>query len=262
MDKQQSEQKQFLDELGIKSDASMTPEFFTGPEEPRTEELEPEKEEEAEESAKNRRERRLMAKLQAERESNIAMNARIQALAEAQKVKGETEEADFEKLIEPIFGSVDEKGQYDPRRVEATNLLKKALRGAYESAKREAAEEAYSRFAEERQGESQAEAQASDEIDDGMDAVEEKYGLNFGSKKTHDRYLELLEDVSPKDEDGDIREYAFDAAARLLEVELNKSNPRAKELAARSTVRSGSSEGAEGQDQSFYNSLKELGLMD
>ena len=260
MDEQQSENQQFLEELGIKSDAVIEQDAWKGPDS--EQEPGPEQKEEIndEDNLKNRRERRLMAKVQAEREANIALNARLQALSEAQKLRSDTTEADFLKLVEPIYGSADEKGQYDPRRVEATRLLKEALRGAYETAKRESKEETLAALREEREGELSAVAQEEENLDEGMDEVEEKYDINFSSKKTREKYLDILEDVSPKDKEGNIIEYAFDAAARIYQSEEGKSTSRAKELASRSGQRSGSSQGVD--DQTFYNGLKELGLMD
>ena len=264
MEKQQSESNKFLEELGIKSDAGMEPEVFKGPESSAEEPKEEEKTEviAEEDTLKNRRERRLMAKVQAEREANIALNARLQALQEAQQLRSDTAEADFLKLVEPIYGTADEKGQYDPRRAEATRLLKDALKGAYTTAKKEAVQEALRTLREESQGESQAEAEETENLEEGMEYVEERYGINFGSRKAHDKYLDLLEDVSPKDDEGNIKEYAFDAAARLFQAEEGKSTSRAKELAARGGTRSGNSQPSELQDQAFYQGLKDLGLMD
>lgn len=261
----QSENQKFLEELGIRSDAGVEPSAWKGPEENSAQEgtTAPEKEElPAEDNLKNRRERRLMAKMQAEREANIALQARLQALSEAQKLREETTEADFLKLVEPIYGSADEKGQYDPRRVEATKLLKDALRGAYTAAKKEAVEEALAKLNEAREAETAAEREEDENLDEGMDAVEEKYGIDLGSKKNRDKYLTHLEEASPKDEEGNITEFAFDAAARIYQLEEGKTNSRAKELAARSGTRSGSSQPSELQDQAFYNNLKALGLMD
>lgn len=261
MEEQQSENQKFLEELGIKSDAGMEPEAWKGPD---SEEQAPEQKEEVseDESLKNRRERRLMAKVQSEREANIALNARLQALSEAQKLRSETTEADFLKLVDPIYGQTDETGKYDPRRVEATRLLKDALKGAYESAKREAREETLAAIREERDGESSAVAEEEENLETGMEEVEDKYGINFSSKKTHDKYLDILEEISPKDRDGDIIEYAFDAAARIFQSEEGKSSSRAKELASRSGQRSGASQGSDLQDQSFYEELRKNGLMD
>lgn len=267
MDEQQSEQKQFLDELGIKSETGINQDAWKGPEGNPEEGGTPEPEktegdELEEDKLKNRRERRLMAKVQAEREANIALNARLQALSEAQKLREDTQEADFLKLIDPIFGTADEKGVYDPRRAEATRLLKEALKGAYATAKKEAAEDALSRFNERVESESAAVREEEDNLDEGMDAVEERYNIDFSSKKARDKYLTLLEEVSPKDGDENIIEYAFDAAARLYQAEEGKANSRAKELASRSGIRSGSSQQPATQDEAFYSQMKSMGLLD
>ncbi len=262
MNEKKSVENQLLDELGIQSENGLEPSTWKGPEEHENVTESTKEEDSEEESLRNRRERRLMAKVQAEREANIALNARLQAISEVQKMREETTEADFLKIVEPIFGSTDEKGQYDPARVEATRLFKEALKGAYTTAKKEAIEEALSTLHEEQSGESEALHEEEENIDEGMDYVEEKYGINFSDTNVYNKYLELLEEVSPVNRHGGIAEYAFDAAARLFLADEGKSVSRAKELATRSGTRSGSSQPSELQDQTFYQGLKDLGLID
>lgn len=243
-------QAEFLKDLDIEPEDKF--------EKPLTEETEPAKEEESEEDgfkAKNRRERRLLEQNQRLREEAIANAARLQALAEAKALREETVEADFLKAIDPIYGTDS------PEKVEATNLLKKALKGAYESAKREAKEETLKEFDSRKESENNAVAQEEQTLDEMMERIEDDNNIDL-SDTDRKGFLTLLEKLSPKDQKGNIIEYA-DASTvyELYESRKEKPSNRAKELASRSMTRSGQSGESKLADDSTQRFLRDNGII-
>lgn len=233
MDENKSESSQFLEELGIKNTEG---DIFKGPTD--NEETSPESSEQEENSQeeelrlKNRREKRLAAKLQAEREANIALNARVQALSEVGKFREEVGD-DTLKEVEAIFGTDT------PEKVQATNILKKALSGMSERAVQRTLE----KIQKQQGSEVQAVREEESNLDNMMDEIEDNYDIDFSSSKDRQGFLELLEKASPKDADGNIIEYADpDAVAELYISRRDKTSSRARELAARSGTRSGASQ--------------------
>ena len=216
-----------------------------------------EEEETEEESAmklKNRREKRLAQKLQDERESNIALNARLAALAESSAARGEGEET--LKSIERIYG-VD-----SPEAIEATNILKDALKGIRDEAK-EAALEA---FREEKRQEEEALKAEEQELDSIIEDIEDTYTVDLSSAKgkaTRTGFLKLLERMSPKDEEGYIKYYADPTAVweEYQAKSTKKNNSRAKDLSSRTMVRSGASQETKIQNSAQERFLKENGII-
>lgn len=199
-----------------------------------------EKEEDnSEEFSGNRRTRRMAQKAQQYKEEAIALNARLQALAEADKVRTVTEESDFLKMVEPIFGTDT------PEKREATELLKKALKGAHDSAEKSALEKALQSMDVARETETKQIAEEEDNIEEGIEMLEDEYNIDLSpGSKERTNFLTLLERLSPKDKEGNIVEYAdFDATYEIYERNKEKASSRAKELASRSMARSGSSSG-------------------
>ena len=221
--------------------------------EPLTAEEETPKEEETEEDegfkAKNRRERRLLTQNQRLREEAIANAARAQALSEVNKFREEVGDDPLKK-VEAIFGTDT------PEKLAATNILKEALSGMSDRAKQSALNEI-----EERQvNESQAVRKEEQNLDDIADRMEDEYGINMEAEGK--AYFTLLEKLSPKDEDGNVLEYADpDTTAELYLERKGKSNGRAKELSSRSMTRSGASTESKLQDDSTVRFLKENGII-
>lgn len=183
---------------------------------------------------KNRRERRLAEKYQAEREANIAMAARLEAITEAQALRGGEETADYLKTVERIYGTES------PEAREATELLKASLQSLKEEARREAIEA----IREERQVETRAVAEAEQTLDEMVEELEDEFGVDIEGSKTHlAGFLNLLERMSPKDREGNIIQYADHYAVwEEYQDRLSRAaaaNP-AKGLAARSMTHSGS----------------------
>lgn len=250
----QSEQERFLSDLEVKENADVL-------EAPLTEEsAENTETEESSESSemklKNRRERRLAQRLQAEREANIELNARLQTINESKQIREGSEEAEYLKRVERIYGNAT------PEAKEATELLKEALRGVHESAKQEALTEALEKFQSEKANEAKAVQQEEQNLDEILDEVEEDYGIDMSNESDRKGYLNLLEKLSPKDDDGNIIEFADpDATAELYLSRKEKSNSRAKELASRSMVRSGASPESKLEMSSAERFLKENGII-
>lgn len=212
---------------------------------------EPTEEVETDEDKFNRRERRLQSKLQAERESSIALAARLEVLTESQKFQREnTPEVD--ETIARIYGT------NTPEAAEATALLTKAL----SNVKTQATEAALERFREEQQKERDAVQKEEKTLDSMVEEIEDEnhVTLDGQSKKG---FFTLLEKLSPKDSDGNILHYADHHAvweemqSRRKAVEPN----RAKDLASRSMARTGASPQSTVTEDANLRFLRDQGLI-
>lgn len=203
------------------------------------------------EEAKNRRERRLQAKLTAEREANIAMAARLEALSEAKKFSSETD-ADYLKSIERIYGTDT------PEAKTATELLKDAMRGLEKTA----TERALESFREAQRAEAQKLRDEERRLDGFVEEIEDSYGVNMTSDMQKG-YFKMLEKMSPKDNDGNIVEYADPHSVwEVFSEKLQKGGSnRAKDLASRSMTASGASNNAKVVDDATLAFLKEQGII-
>jgi hypothetical protein len=246
-----SEQTEFLKDL----DNSTAEDIFEKPIEQTEENLpteEKETEEQLEMKLKNRRERRLAEKLQSEREANIALNARLQGISEAQKLRNETEESEYLRMLDRIYGNAT------PEAIEATELLKKAFQGVHESAKKSALEE----LQKERQKEAELVAKEESELEDIISSVEDQFNVDLSADKaTRKGFLTLMEKVSPKDKNGNIIEFADAKTVWELYESRKEKSTRAKDLSGRSMVRSGSNPVSTLQDDSTVRFLKENGII-
>ncbi len=224
------EEKNFLDEFNQKQEDPFshfneepTPE--TALEEPVEEEIPSDPE------PKNRRERRLMEKLQGEREAAIALAAKLDAITQSQAAR--TEQAQFLEVAERIYGT------QTPELREATELLKTALLGAKDEAKREALAE-WERL---RQSEQQAVSSAEKRIDEMLENIEDERNIDLSNSPHRAGFLKLLEKMSPKDKDGNITDYADHYAVwEIYESQIKKPVNPAKEVAAR-TMTQGTASG-------------------
>lgn len=212
-------------------------------------------ENEDEGSFKNRRVRRLEEKLQAEREMSIALNERLKVLAEQQNYIKETKGEVDPRLIK-AFGTTDE-GK------ELTRLFQELLNENAEKAKAEALREI-----EERQN-GVAEAQREEEsyIDSQLEALEDLHQIDLTSNapvaiKNRKEFLTLVEKLSPKDENGLIKEYAdFGTTFEIYKANKMKSEPsRAKELAERSmqTSANGNAPQVDNRPMTFARAEQEI----
>ena len=206
---------------------------------------------ETDEEKFNRRERRLAAKLQAERESSIALAARLEALTEAQKSRQGSEPVEYLKSIERIYGT------NSPEATEATELLKTALQGV----EQRATERALEQFRMEQQQERDTVAVEERNLDGMIEDIEDEIG-DVMDDQSKQGFFKLLEKLSPKDKDGNIVEYAdHHAVWEELQARRQPQVNRAKDIAARSMVQTGSSPKTSVETDSNERWLRENGII-
>lgn len=255
-----NEQEEFLKDLNVDPnkvdvlDQPLVPEPVKETEENKNEigEVEGNDDESGEDGKpRNRRERRLMQRLQAERESSMFLAGKLEARTEAQK--SVTEEEDYLKTVEQIYGNDT------PEKQIATELLKKAIVGARDDAERRV----YERVVRERQEESSAETQAEKELDSIIERIEDEHGVSL--TETQERaYFQLLERMSPKDRNGTVIEYAdSEAVWEVFKDRLSKkpADTRARDMSSRSMTQSGSSTQSNLQDDVAARFLKDQGII-
>ncbi len=243
-------QDQFLKDLEV--DSAQDP--FAALEEP-TADTQPEPEEDTEEKATNRRERRLREKYQAERETSIALAARLEALTEAQKFSRAQETSSFEEKAKRIYGTDT------PENAAATELLIAAIKEAKESAKQEALDAFREIQAQERESVRKEEGA----LDSMLEDLEDTYNVDLtskGAEATRKAFFQKLEKLSPKDSEGNITQYADPHAVwEEMQSKKTQTSTRAKDLASRSMVRTGASPKTTVQEDSTLRFLKENGLI-
>jgi hypothetical protein len=246
-----NETQQFLDEFNKPHNEDPFAFLEQPTEKPVVEEKPEETPENGAPEPRNRRERRLAEKLQAEREASIALAAKLDAITQAQTSRN-SEEAEFLSVAERIYGTTT------PELREATELLKTALLGVKEEAKREALAE-YQKI---RQQEQEAVSKAEQRIDSLLEDLEDEYNVDLTSGAHRTEFLKLMEKMSPKDNDGNIVEYAdHHAVWEIYQEKMNKRAPNpAKDLAARSVTQSAGAKDT-ATDEANIRWLKENGII-
>jgi hypothetical protein len=242
-----SEQEEFLKEIEVDDTKNILDQPL---------ETEPEKEAEpgegSEMNAKNRRERRLLEKNQQLREEAIAYAARLQAIEESRQVRNDTSEAEYVERVKRIYGDAT------PEAKEATNLLIEALRGVEESA----TQRAYAKLAEERVEQKKELQEAEETLDSIADRWEDDYGIDMSDASVRKSIFSLLEKLSPKDEDGNIKEFADEeAVAEIYLSSLEKASNRAKALSSRSMTRGSGSPTTKVDQSAMERTLREYGIL-
>jgi hypothetical protein len=201
---------------------------------------------------RNRRERRLMQRLSEERESASFIAGKLEARTEANRAL--TEEADYLKAVERIYGTDTPEAQL------ATDLLKKAITGARDDAKRAAIEE----LREEQRQAEQLELEAQRELDDMLEDIEDTYNVAL-TENQQAAFFQLLERMSPKDRNGEVREYADPHAVWEVFTEKLKSrsasSKQQKSMASRSMASSSSSTDSKLVDDVQQRFLREQGII-
>lgn len=252
MGNKMNEQEQFLKEL-----ENDTPDPLEVPLVPEPAKEEEKDVEEVPEELKNRRHRRLEEKLQNEREANIYMASRLQALSETSKFLGENSADKHLDGIDRIYGTDS------PEATAATELLKNALKGV----ESRATEKALEIFRKEQRANSEIENREVTRVRSMIEDIEDTYNVDMTSKnpeaeKIQEGFRKTIEKLSPKDANGHIIEYADPHAAWEVFSERLKKRPdnRAKDLSSRSMVNSGTSE-SKLQDDSQIRFLKENGII-
>lgn len=255
-DDNNSEVSKFFD--GLPSDDGREENLFKKT----TEQVEdtPVKEDEDEEPRKNRRHRRLEQQLQQERESSIALNERVKTMAEMLKDRdAEKEKMAVDDRLTRLFGA-DENGKEISRHF--TKIL--------EETKFEAEENALKRFNEQQLEIANEEKQYESFIDEQLEAIEDEHGIDLTSdapkaRKARREFLGMVQDLSPKNGDGTITDYAdfgsvFDVYQKTQIEKPDESLNRRKEIASRSMQRSGSINYSKENDDTNKRFLRENGI--
>jgi hypothetical protein len=203
---------------------------------------------EEDEPKKNRHYRRWEAKYQQERESAIELAARLQEKEE--QIRMLTEAQKFQKSV---GGDVNDPGLREwlriygdkPEHREAYEVFKTSLLGPIaeqNNALKQELEEIKNRDKVMNQEVRQFESF----IDSQVEAIEDKYGVDLTSptsEKTRSEFFDLIKELSPKDDEGNITSYAdFDAAFRLYQAQKSSSDntsQKRNEIASRSMANSG-----------------------
>lgn len=203
-----------------------------------------------EEAPTNRRERRMEAKYRAERESSIALAAKLEVLTEAQKFS-RAENPEMDETIARIYGT------NTPEAAEATALLQKALKGAEDRA----TERALTAFREE-QAQAQAEvAKEEQSLDAMIEDIEDTFDITL-DPQTQKQFFSQLEKLSPKDRDGNVVAYADPYAVwETMQSQKKPADTRAKDLASRSMTKTGASGGASVEADANEKWLRDNGII-
>ncbi len=230
------EQTSTVDEFfkGLPSEDKQQADVFNDKKQEEKPDIKVEGEEEPEEGHKNRRHRRLEQQLQREREANIALNERLKVLAEQDKVIKETTGEIDPRLIR-VFGTSDEAKEIAKH---FTEILSETKESAREEAIREIADQENAKVAEQGKYESF--------IDEQLEALEDEYDVDLTSNspqanKARKEFLTLVQQLSPKDDQGTITDYAdFQSTFEIYNDKQGKvDNSRREEIASKSMQRSG-----------------------
>ena len=184
--------------------------------------------ENGEEPRKNRRHRRLEAQLATEREERIRAEERAKAY---EGIRTTAEATNVDERLVRLYG---------PDNTEAAKLHMELLRDFGDAAYQRAVKEVEERNSARAQEEAKFEALIEDELE----SIEDTYNVDVTSdspaaRKARRELLELVQELSPKDDTGTITGYAdFGKSWELYQQQeaSKKQQPisRAKEIAARS----------------------------
>lgn len=202
---------------------------------------------------KNRRHRRLEAQLQNEREENIRLKALAEGRSEARQFAQENNVD--ERLIE-MYGNTDDGKK-------AARLHMELLNDATSKGKELALQE----LKEERAREAEAQKNYESFIDSELEAIEDEHNVDITSdspaaRKMRREFLEAVQKLSPKDQDGTITGYADFGAVweTFSEKRAKPDNSRAKEAAARSMAPTGAVDTAKVNEDANLAYLRSVGI--
>lgn len=195
------------------------------------------------EPRKNRRHRRLEEQLQRERESNIALAERIKVLAEVKRGEPATA-GEMPPEWVALYGN-------SPESQNAWAMQERIFKQYAERAKTEALQE----FETKQSAVVKQQKEFESFIDNELEALEDEYDVDLTSdapaaRKARRELLEMVQQLSPKDESGTIVGYAdFGSTFELYrktktqEKPANETITRQKEIAAKTMQESGKNEG-------------------
>lgn len=252
-----SAMEEFLGDIPVAGQQKQTEDVFDKPLDGK-EVIDPEKGGDTEpEPRKNRHHRRLEAKYQAEREVNIGLAARLEAMSEAQKFIKDTNASNVDENLIRLYGN-DEKGL----------LAAKITQDLLNKTKVEARQEALDAFTKQQEDAAQEVAAHRSELDEMLEEVEDEFNVDLTSDeptaiKARQGFYKMLEKVSPKNKEGVVTDYADPLATWEFYQQQNKSTDtnRAKDLGSRSMVKSGSSGDSNLEASAQERFLKEAGII-
>ena len=231
MPPENNEFNKFLEEVKGETPKTLEDALDITPE--KVEEIPEIKDEGKDEPRKNRHHRRLEQQLAQEREARIEAETRAKTILEMNVGKSSDE---VDPLLLQLYGS-EERGK------EAALLHQKLL----ETYSQKAREEALRQFEDNQASREREVKQFESFIDSQFEGLEDEYNADFTSnapaaRKARNEMLELLERISPKDDNGNITEYAdMDGVYEMWKLKSEKGkegvSDRQKELASRSTVK-------------------------
>lgn len=209
-----------------------------------------------EEPHKNRFHRRLESKYQAEREANIALAARIEAMTEAQKFSKDTNSSNVDENLIKLYGS-DEKGLMAARITQ--DLLNRT--------REEASASALEAFQEHQESLDREVQESRNELDGFLEGIEDEFNVDLTSdtpaaRKARQGFFVTLEKMSRKNEAGQVTDYADPFSTwEVYQSQSRPDNNRAKDLASRSMVRSGASGDSKLEQTAQERFLREAGII-
>lgn len=251
------EKKEFDEFMGeIKGDEQALDPFNEAPEKEVLEQKEEKTQEEVVEPVKNRRHRRLETQLETEKRANIELAARLAERTEMDKFRSETS------------GSLDEElsriyGTETPETKRASEILQRA----FDRFTTKAEERALARYQELQEATVKEQREAESEIDSNLEYLEDEFDVDLTSntpqaRKQRNDLLTLVERLSPKDNEGNVKEYAdFTTAFEILQQQNKPDTSRQKDLASRGMVKSGASMPSKLEENAAERFLKESGII-
>lgn len=220
--------------------------------------------EDVDDSIKNRRHRRLEQRLQAERETNIELNAIIMARADAEREGRESKGTDgkIDPRLLQIFGT------NEPSK-EAARLFQEMFAETAKQAREQARLETLQEIEQQQIGQEREQSKYESYIDEQLESIEDRYNIDITSdsakaSKARREFLELVEELSPKDDSGTITDYAdfastFDVYQKTHPAE-KADNSRQREVASRSMTRSSGAGAPKAPTPGFRGWEKDYGI--
>jgi hypothetical protein len=201
--------------------------------------------ENGEEPRKNRHHRRLEQQLAQEREARIRAEAIAETASEMSRFTADSQGGDVDSRWLRIYGD-------SPETREAWRLQQDILNDYKIQAKEEALMEIHQEQVEYKKKQDEYESF----IDSQFENIEDEYGVDLTSnapaaKKARREFIEMVQQASPKDEEGNLTGYAdFDAVWDFYQTKLNKekgSTTRQREISSRTMSRTNGSTTTESQ---------------
>lgn len=228
-----TEVDEFFD--GLNETDNKVADIFEEPKEPEIKE-----EETPEKPRKNREHRRLEKRLDEKDEMLNALNERVIELSKDKQTSFHSSEMPPEWIA--LYGTT-------PEAEKAWKVQESLLKSVKESATTDALE----RFRNEQQEERQEQKKFESFIDAELESLEDTFDTDLTSnapaaRKARREFLELVEKLSPKDEEGNVTGYAdFESAFEIYKANQSKEKSpevvsRQKELSTRSMQKPGNAD--------------------